>query len=47
MQEIKQMREVNKTLCDDERRKNAESLIIKLSQYMNIDEEDYGDEEEL
>ena len=47
MQEIKQMREVNKTLGDDERRKNAEQLIMKLSQYMNIDEDDYGNEDEL
>lgn len=46
MQEIKQLREVNKTLSDEERRKNAEEMIKKLSMYMNLedDDEDYGDE---
>jgi hypothetical protein len=46
MQEIKQLREVNKTLSDEERRKNAEQMILKLSMYMNLDEEEeeYGDE---
>jgi len=31
MQEIKQLKEVNKTLSDEERRKNAEEMIMKLS----------------
>ena len=31
MQEIKQLKEVNKNLSDEERRKNAEEMIMKLS----------------
>ena len=31
MQDIKNLREVNKTLTDEERRKNAEEMILKLS----------------
>jgi hypothetical protein len=36
------MREVNcqAGLTDDQRRKNAEELIVKLSRYMNIEEDD-------
>jgi hypothetical protein len=47
MQQIQQMRELNVTATsDEERRKNAEQLILKLSKYMDIDEdeEDYGDD---
>jgi hypothetical protein len=31
MQDIKNLREVNKTLTDEERRKNAEEMVMKLS----------------
>ena len=31
MQEIKNLREVNKCLTDEERRKNAEEMILKLT----------------
>ena len=31
MQDIKNLREVNKTLTDEERRKNAEEMVLKLS----------------
>ena len=34
MQEMKHMREQTQALTDDERRKKAEEMIIKLSQYM-------------
>lgn len=40
MQDIKNLREVNKTLSDEERRKNAEEMVMKLSQFMDIDEDD-------
>lgn len=47
MQEIKNLREVNKCLTDEERRKNAEEMILKLSQYMDIDggeeDDDFGE----
>lgn len=45
MQDIKNLREVNKTLTDEERRKNAEDMVMKLSQYMNIDEDDEDEDE--
>ena len=45
MQDIKNLREVNKTLTDEERRKNAEEMVMKLSQYMNIDEDEEDDDE--
>ena len=53
MQEIKQMREINnqggQVFLDEERRKNAEALILKLSKYMNLndDEEDFDDDEDF
>jgi hypothetical protein len=34
MQEIQHMREAGQALTDEERRKKAEDMIIKLSQYM-------------
>jgi hypothetical protein len=46
MQDIKNLREVNKTLTDEERRKNAEDMILKLSQYMNLNEEGEDEEDE-
>jgi hypothetical protein len=50
MQDIQRLRESGGAgLSDEARRKNAEELIVKLSQYMNIgvDDEggDYGDED--
>jgi hypothetical protein len=45
MQDIKNLREVNKTLTDEERRKNAEEMVMKLSQFMNIDEDDEDEDE--
>ena len=45
MQDIKNLREVNKTLTDEERRKNAEEMVMKLSQFMNIDEDEEDDDE--
>jgi hypothetical protein len=39
------LREVNKTLTDEERRKNAEEMVMKLSQFMNIDEDDEDEDE--
>jgi hypothetical protein len=45
MQDIKNLREVNKTLTDEERRKNAEEMVMKLSQFMNIDEDDENEDE--
>ena len=53
MQEIKQMREINnqggQVFLDEERRKNAEALILKLSKYMNLnnDDEDFDDDEDF
>lgn len=40
MQEINHMREQGKNLSDEERRKGAEALIMKLGQYMNLGEDD-------
>lgn len=37
------MREKNKTLTDDERKKNAEELILKISKFMNLNEDDSDD----
>ena len=45
MEEMKNLRERNKNLTDEERRKNAEEMIMKLSKYMNMDEEDYDSDE--
>lgn len=45
MQDIKNLREVNKTLTDEERRKNAEEMVMKLSQFMNIDEDEEDEDE--
>lgn len=45
MQDIKNLREVNKTLTDEERRKNAEEIVMKLSHFMNIDEDDEDEDE--
>ena len=45
MQDIKNLREVNKTLSDEERRKNAEEMVMKLSQFMDIDEDDEDEDE--
>ena len=40
------MREVNKTLSDDDRRKNAQELIMKLSKYMDLDEDEDEDDDD-
>ncbi len=40
MAEIKSLRETNKNLSDEERRKNAERLILQLSQFMDIGNEE-------
>jgi len=45
MMEIKNLKERNKNLSDEERRKNAEEMILKLSKYMNLDEGDFEDED--
>jgi hypothetical protein len=47
MQEIKSLKEKNKVISDDERRKNAENIIMKLAQYMDLSEGDSEDEEEI
>ena len=47
MQEINQLKDRNKQLSDEERRKNAESMITRLAQMMDLDESDYDEEEEL
>ena len=46
MQEIKQMRESGQALSDEERRKKAEEMIIKLSQYMQLDDGEFENEDE-
>jgi hypothetical protein len=46
MEEIKRIRDMNKNLTDEERRKNAESMILKLSSYMALgddEDEDYDE----
>ena len=50
MEEIKNARETNKNLNDEERRKNAERIMNKLASMMDLGEDgegemDYGDEE--
>ncbi len=47
MEEIRALKDKNKELNDEERRKNAENLILKISQMMELgeDEEDYDEEE--
>ena len=42
------MREQTQALTDDERRKKAEEMIIKLSQYMQLDdgEDEFEDDQE-
>ena len=52
MHEIKNLKESNQGLTDEERRKKAEEMILKLSKYMDLDEEGeedeyYGEEEQL
>jgi hypothetical protein len=42
MEEIKNVREINKNISDEDRRKNAEAIMLKLAKIMNFD--DYGDE---
>ena len=50
MEEIKNAREVNQGLSDEERRKNAEKIMMKLANMMDLgsdgedEERDYGDE---
>ena len=46
MEEMRELRERNKHLSDEERRKNAEEIIMKLSKYMNLEEEDLNEDEE-
>ena len=46
MEEIKNLRENNKTLTDEERRKNAEAMILKISKYMSLDDDEYAEEDE-
>jgi hypothetical protein len=46
MQEMKRVQEVNRYtegITDEERRKNAEQMMIKFAQAMGIGEDDYGD----
>ncbi len=50
MDEIKNARETNKNLGDEERRANAELIMNKLAKMMDLGEDgegdiDYGDEE--
>ena len=50
MDEIKNARETNKNLGDDQRRANAEMIMNKLAKMMDLGEDgegdiDYGDEE--
>jgi hypothetical protein len=46
MDEIRNAREKNKELSDEERRKNAESLMLRLAKMMDLgsDDEDYDPE---
>ena len=46
MQEIKHMREAGQALTDEERRKKAEDMIIKLSQYMQLDDGEFEDDDD-
>ncbi len=48
MQEMQHLREQSQALTDDERRKKAEEMIIKLSQYMQLDdgEDEFEDDQE-
>jgi hypothetical protein len=46
MQEIKTLKDKNKDISDEERRKNAENIIMKLAQFMDLSEGS-GSEDEL
>lgn len=50
MQEIKDARTNGTNLTDDERRNNAENIMVKLAKMMDLGEtfdgEDYGDEDD-
>ena len=50
MQEIKDARTHGANLSDEDRRKNAEDIMVRLAKMMdlgeNFDGEDYGDEED-
>jgi len=49
MQEMKRVQEVNRYqegLTDEQRRKNAEAIMLKFAQTMGIGEEDYCSEDE-
>lgn len=45
MDEIKSLRERSTVLTDEERRKQAEAMIMKITKMMNI-EDAFGDEED-
>ena len=48
MEEIQNVKEVNKNLNDAERRQNAEKIMMKLAAMMDLGDEDddmYGDEQ--
>lgn len=50
MEEIQNVRETNKHLNDEERRQNAEKIMMKLAAMMQLGgesdgEDDYGDQE--
>ena len=45
MQEIKTLKDKNKTISDEERRKNAENIIMKLAQWMDLSEGSEDDDE--
>jgi len=45
MQEIQGLREKNKVTNDDARKKNAESIVMRLAKWMEVsDEEDLSDD---
>jgi hypothetical protein len=46
MQEIKTLKDKNKDISDEERRKNAENIIMKLAQFMDLSDGS-GSEDEL
>ena len=45
MQEIQGLKEKNKVISDEERRQNAENIIMRLAKWMDISDEEFSDEE--
>lgn len=43
MEEIKQLKDRSTTLSDEERRKQAEDMILRLSKYMQLEDDEEED----